>query len=239
MTIYAGCSGFSYPEWRGRLYPDGLAASKMLPAYAARLPAVELNGSFYRTPAEGTLDSWAVATPLSFRICCKGHRALTYSAPGWPRERLARDLAPRFRRLGPRLGPLLLQFPPARQVDAPLLAGLLAALGLPAAVDCRHESWFVPEVYAVLREHGAALCVTDGERWPRAPLLDLAPFAYVRLRAEKYDAAAAVGWRSRLVELQSAHEDVYAFVRHGADAPQLALALGGPTGEASGSTLES
>ncbi|MFZ0215029.1 MAG: DUF72 domain-containing protein [Candidatus Dormiibacterota bacterium] len=231
MTIYAGCSGFSYPEWRGSFYPARLAASKMLPAYADRLRAVELNGSFYRMPADQTLDGWAAGTPPAFRICCKGHRALTYSAAGWPREDLARELGPRFRRLGDRLGPLLLQFPPTRQVDLALLDGLLGALALPAAVECRHESWFVPGVYQVLREHGAALCVTDGERWPRAPLLDVAPFAYVRLRAEQYDTAAIDGWRCRLGELQAAHDDVFAFLRHGVDAPGHALRLAGSAGE--------
>lgn len=223
--IRVGCSGFSYPEWRGTFYPERLPAARMLTAYAERLPVVELNNTFQRTPPESTLAGWRERTPEGFRFCVKAHRALTYSAAAFPKEELAVELHGRLAGLADRLGPVLLQFPPTRPVDVPLLDRLLGALALPAAVECRDASWFVDDVYAVLRAHGAALCVTEGGKWPRAPLLDLAPFAYVRLRGERYEASAVDAWRGRLGELAAAHDDVYAFVRHGPDAPGIALAL--------------
>ncbi|MBO0703445.1 MAG: DUF72 domain-containing protein, partial [Candidatus Dormibacteraeota bacterium] len=84
---------------------------------------------------------------------------------------------------------------------------------------------FAADTYRVLREHGAALCVTEGEKWPQAPFQDLAPFAYLRLRAATYDEEAVAGWRGRLRELSRTHDEVYAFVRHGVDAPGVALSL--------------
>src|SRR5215469_5316191 len=129
----------------------------MLAHYAEHLNGVELNGSFYRTPPPETMARWAGEVPASFRFSLKAHRGLTYSAAGFDREGLARQVAPHLRRLGGRLGPLLLQFPPVRERDPALLDRLLAALDLPAAVEFRHESWFAGDVYAVLRAHGAAL----------------------------------------------------------------------------------
>lgn len=223
--IRAGCSGFSYPEWRGGFYPEGLPAARMVTAYGDRLPAVELNQTFQRAPTESTLAGWVAKTRDGFRFCPKAHRALTYSAEAFPKEEVARDLHQRLLALGDRLGPVLLQFPPTRQLDLGLLDRLLASLALPAAAEFRHSSWFAGETYRMLREHGAALCVTEGEKWPQAPFQDVAPFAYLRLRAAAYEGAALAAWRQRLVELSAAHDDVYAFVRHGADAPQIALAL--------------
>jgi uncharacterized protein YecE (DUF72 family) len=197
----------------------------MVTAYAERLPAVELNQTFQRAPTESTLAGWVAKTSDGFRFCPKAHRALTYSAEAFPKEDVARNLHERLLALGERLGPVLLQFPPTRQLDVDLLDRLLAALALPAAAEFRHPSWFVEETYRVLREHGAALCVTEGEKWPQAPFEGVAPFAYVRLRAAEYDDARVAAWRQRLAELNAAHDDVYAFVRHGADAPQIALSL--------------
>ena len=224
-VIRTGCSGFSYPEWRGGFYPESLPAAKMVSAYAERLPAVELNQTFQRAPTESTLAGWVAKTREGFRFCPKAHRALTYSAEAFPKEEMAANLHQRLLPLGERLGPVLLQFPPTRQLDVGLLDRLLAALALPAAAEFRHSSWYVEETYRVLREHGTALCVTEGEKWPQAPFEGVAPFAYVRLRAPEYDGAAIAAWRERLAGLSAAHDDVYAFVRHGADAPGIALEL--------------
>lgn len=223
--IRAGCSGFSYAEWRGDFYPASLPPARMLAAYAERLRAVELNNTFQRAPTESTLAGWVEKTPEGFRFCPKAHRALTYSAESFPKEEVARNLHDRLLGLGVRLGPVLLQFPPTRRLDLDLLERLLTALALPAAAEFRDESWFTEDTYRVLREHGAALCVTEGEKWPQAPFRDLTSFTYVRLRAAAYDGPAVIAWQQRLRDLSHAHDEVYAFVRHGADAPGVALAL--------------
>jgi len=222
--LYAGASGFSYAAWRGVFYPERLAGARMLAHYAARLNAVELNGSFYRTPPESTLRGWAESTPPGFRFCLKGNRGLTYSAAAFDKVGLARNLASHLHVLGERLGPLLLQFPPVRKRDPGLLDALLEALGLPVAAEFRDESWFAAETYSALERRGAALVVTDEEKWPQAPLRRTAPFAYYRLRRD-YDAEQLAAWRERLTG-ELAHQDaVYAFFKHEPEAPARALAL--------------
>src|ERR1700716_2700244 len=119
--LYAGTSGFSYAGWKGRFYPQALSGAKMLAFYAGRLNGVELNGSFYRTPPETTLLKWAAETPAGFRYCMKANRGLTYSAEGFDRVGLSRILSERLVPLGDHLGPILLQFPPTRQLNLNLL----------------------------------------------------------------------------------------------------------------------
>lgn len=222
--LYAGTSGFSYAGWKGKFYPANLAGSKMLAYYAERLNGVELNGSFYRTPPESTLVSWASATPAGFRFCMKANRGLTYSAEGFDRVGLARLFGTRIAPLGERLGPILLQFPPARQLNVNLLDSLLGALGRTAAVEFRHQSWFCEETYRVIREHRCALVVTDEEKWPQAPQLELGPVAYFRLR-RGYSAAALRPWISVVGASLAVHDEVHVYFKHEAPSPAFAQRL--------------
>jgi uncharacterized protein YecE (DUF72 family) len=193
----------------------------MLGYYAERLNAVEINGSFYRTTPASTLDSWAAATPSGFKFCFKANRGVTYSAAAFDKVGLATALGDHLRRLGDRLGPVLVQFPPTRQLDPGLLASILSALGLRAAVEFRHASWFEPAVYGLLREHGAALVVTDEEKWPAAPIIE-APAAYFRLRRD-YTEEELGAWLSTIGRVASTSEEVYVFFKHEPEAPGRAL----------------
>jgi uncharacterized protein YecE (DUF72 family) len=194
----------------------------MLEYYAERLRGVELNGSFYRTPPETTLVKWAESTPPDFRFCMKANRGLTYSADAFDRVGLARILRDRLAPLGDRLGPILLQFPPVRQRNVVLLDGLLEALGHRAAAEFRHESWFHEDTYAVLKTHRAALVVTDEEKWPQAPFVEVGPVAYFRLR-RGYSVKALVPWIEMLRTAMGSHEEVHVYFKHDPPAPRLAL----------------
>ena len=47
--ILVGTSGFSYPDWHGPFYPEGLPKAEELVFYARHFAALELNFSYYRT----------------------------------------------------------------------------------------------------------------------------------------------------------------------------------------------
>lgn len=196
----------------------------MLAYYAARLNGVELNGSFYRTPPTTTLETWRAGTPPEFRFCMKANRGLTYSADSFDRVGLARLFAARIAALGDRLGPVLLQFPPVRQRNVALLDGLLEALDRAAACEFRHASWFDESVYEVIRRRGGAMVVTDEEKWPQAPLIDLGPFAYFRLR-RGYTARSLAKWIDVVRSAAASHQDVHVYFKHDPQAPRLALRL--------------
>jgi uncharacterized protein YecE (DUF72 family) len=188
------------------------------------LNGVELNGSFYRTPPETTLAIWASETPPGFLFCMKANRGLTYSAEGFDRVGLARIFGERIAPLGERLGPVLLQFPPARKLNVQLLDSLLGALGRPAAVEFRDVSWFTLDTYRVIRDHGGALVVTDEEKWPRAPLVELGSIAYFRLR-RGYTSASLRPWIGEVSSALVAHDDVHVYFKHDPEAPALAQRL--------------
>jgi uncharacterized protein YecE (DUF72 family) len=196
----------------------------MLQYYSQRLNGVELNGSFYRTPPESTLLKWAAETSPSFRFCMKANRGLTYSAEGFDRVGLATILGGRLAPLGDRLGPVLLQFPPARQRNTSLLDSLLGALGRPVAAEFRHDSWFDDETYRVLRAHGGALVVTDEEKWPAAPIMALGPIAYFRLR-RGYDDGSLQPWLAHVKSAVGAHDQVHVYFKHDPASPALAKRL--------------
>ncbi len=220
--LYTGTSGFSYATWKGIFYPANLSGARMLAYYAERLHGVELNGSFYRTPPETTMVKWAEGTPEDFRFCMKANRGLTYSGEAFDRVGLAELVGERLGSLGDRLGPILLQFPPTRQRNLALLDGLLSALRRPAAAEFRHESWFHDDTYEVLKAHRAALVVTDEEKWPRAPFIELGPVAYFRLR-RGYTSRTLASWIDTLRAALASHDEVHVYFKHDPQAPRLAL----------------
>ena len=196
----------------------------MLEHYAGRLNGVELNGSFYRMPPTTTLEKWRDGTPAGFLFCMKANRGLTYSADSFDRVGLAHLFTERISTMGDRLGPVLLQFPPVRQRNLELLSRLLEALDRPAACEFRHPSWFDDSVYDVIRRHGGAMVVTDEEKWPQAPLVELGPFAYLRLR-RGYTARSLEKWIDVVRSAAASHQDVHVYFKHDPQAPRLALRL--------------
>jgi uncharacterized protein YecE (DUF72 family) len=205
----------------------------MLDYYSTHLNGVEVNGSFYRTPPVTTLEKWRDGTPPGFLFCMKANRGLTYSADTFDRVGLAHLFSERISPMGERLGPVLLQFPPVRRRNVELLEDLLHSLARPAACEFRHESWFDPSVYDVIKRHAGALVVTDEEKWPQAPLVELGPFAYFRLR-RGYSNRSLEAWIATVRSAAAAHQDVHVYFKHDPQAPRLALrmrhAIAGKTG---------
>jgi len=129
MSIRIGISGWRYPRWRGRFYPQGLPQRAEL-EYASRcFPSIELNGSFYSLQRPQSWQAWHDATPARFVFAVKGPRFITHTKRlrdcGTP---LANFFASGLLALGPKLGPLLWQLPPTLKFDAALLEEFLALL---------------------------------------------------------------------------------------------------------------
>src|SRR5450432_3900014 len=78
MQIIVGTSGYSYKEWKGTFYPEDLPAAKMLPYYAERFGAVEINNTFYRMPEATMLAKWATQVPEDFTFALKSPQRITH-----------------------------------------------------------------------------------------------------------------------------------------------------------------
>ena len=213
MRVLAGTSGFSYKEWKGSFYPEDLPAEDMLAYYSARLPAVEINNTFYRMPKPSMLEGWAAQVPAEFRFILKASQRITH------RKRLKEagdEVAYFFQTaatLGERMGPTLFQLPPNLKKDLPRLESFLTVLpeGARVAFEFRHASWFEEDVFSVLRTHGSALCVAEDEELA-TPVVATAPWGYLRLRRQDYDDAAVAGWAEK-VRAQPWSE-AYVFFKH-------------------------
>jgi uncharacterized protein YecE (DUF72 family) len=224
MRALVGTSGYNYDEWKGHFYPEKLAKSARLRFYAERFSTVEINYTFYRNPIAKTLAAWAADTPPAFRFSLKAWQGITHRK----RLRDAGEAVDFFcknaRALGPKLGPILFGLPPFHRKDAPLLADFLAGLppDLEAAFEFRHPSWFDDEIYRLLSDEDAALCVAESEELA-TPLVKTAPFGYFRLRRQDYDAAAVARW-AELIHGAGFSGDVYVYFKHEDSARGVSLA---------------
>jgi uncharacterized protein YecE (DUF72 family) len=226
-SLRAGASGFSFKEWKGPFYPPDCKAEAMLPFYAQRLPTVEINNSFYRMPKRVVLEGWTTQVPEDFRFSLKASRRITHIGR-LKADAVAETLGYLYRNLealGTRRGPVLFQLPPNLKKDLPRLEAFLALLppGHGAAFEFRNPEWFDDEVYALLRAAGAALCLLEREDNAPPPLVETAPFGYVRLRLESYSDEDLAAWAQRLAA--TAWQDIYAYFMHEPTAPAYAATL--------------
>jgi uncharacterized protein YecE (DUF72 family) len=222
-VLYVGTSGWQYAHWKGGLYPDDLPEGRWLERYAAAFQTVEVNSTFYRLPSETTFAAWAEHTPEDFVVALKMSRFLTHvKRLEDPAEPVARLLA-RAARLGPKLGPVLLQLPPTLRGDAKLLDDALACFPaeVRVAVEPRESSWFSDAVAEVLGNRGAALCLADRPGWD-PPRWRTTGWGYVRLHEGQARARPCYGrpaldrWAAALAERFSPEADVFAYFNNDA-----------------------
>ena len=162
--VRVGCSGWQYDDWRGRLYPEGMGTGRWLARYAECFDTVEVNSTFYRLASRDAVATWVQQTPDDFLFALKASRFLTHMKRLTDMGRGLRRFYERIEPLvgTPKLGPIVWQLPERFQRDDERLAGALEAL--PPGRHCfefRHPTWFVPDVYALLREHRVALVIGD------------------------------------------------------------------------------
>ena len=125
-----GISGWRYPPWRGRFYPEGLRQADELIYAAQRMGSIEINGSFYSLQRPESFVRWRAETPDDgFVFAVKGGRFITHMKRlRDARTPLANFLASGVLALGPKLGPLLWQLPPTLAFDPQQLDTFLRLL---------------------------------------------------------------------------------------------------------------
>jgi uncharacterized protein YecE (DUF72 family) len=220
--VRVGCSGWSYRDWRGVVYPKGVPTTRWLECYASRFDTVEVNATFYRLQKEETVRHWAEQVPDGFLFAVKASRYLTHIRRLREVEtglrRFWEPLAP-LRESG-KLGPVLWQLPANFQRDDEVLADLLAAL--PPASHCfefRHPSWFRQPVYELLEDAGASLVIGDDARRELPPASPVGPLAYVRFhygsrgRDGNYSERELATWRRRIAAWRGQRE-VFAYLNN-------------------------
>ena len=224
--LFIGCSGFSYPHWHERFYPDKLQQKSWFDYYCATFSSVELNVTFYRTLKPEVFARWQAASPHGFTFSVKGSRFITHI------KRLANPEIPLARffegvlLLGEKLRVVLWQIPPDLACNIERLKLFLELLaGYPArnALEFRHASWCCEEVIALCREARVALCMAD---WPdfisELPLT--AGFVYLRRHGRGGDYTGCYSHEElladagRITKYLEGGKDVYIYFNNDAEA---------------------
>lgn len=166
---YLGCPAWGFKEWVGNLYPRGSRAGEYLKHYAEVFNTVEGNTTFYSLPSPETVARWREATPQSFRFCFKFPRTITHLKGLRGAAEETEEFLARMHPLGERLGPFMLQLPPAfgpnqlSRLDR-FLAGLPATFDY--GVELRHPAFYDDagageQANAVLAARGAERVIMD------------------------------------------------------------------------------
>jgi uncharacterized protein YecE (DUF72 family) len=214
MNLYVGTSGFSYKEWKGPFYPEDLPDKQMLRFYGERFRTVEINNTFYRMPKAAVLEAWTAEVPADFKFVIKASQRITHMQRLKDADDSVAYLLKVVGALQERLGPLLFQLPPYLQKDVPRLHDFLDRLPKErrAAFEFRHQSWFDAEVFGLLRDYQAVLCIAEAENDLEIPFESTADWGYLRLRRPDYGDLELKAWTQRLQ--QAKWKEAFVFFKH-------------------------
>ncbi len=193
--IYLGTSAFTAAGWEGSFYPPGVKPHDFLSYYATQFPTVEVDSTFYGCPSARTVNNWAARTPEDFIFSVKVPQVITHEKALVDCDSEFAEFMKTMDILGPKLGPMVFQFPFFDRWKFPRQDGFLAVLTpflkkLPAdhkfAIEIRNKTWLDAKFADMLRECNVALALTDTSfvprPWEMEEKFDLvtADFTYVR-----------------------------------------------------------
>ncbi len=199
--IKIGTCAWSYDDWRGIFYPTHLVQNQWLEFYSRYLPAVEVDSTFYHSPAVRSVAHWVQQTPEDFRFCCKMPKQITHELRLRDCEEPLNAFLEALEPLRPKLGSILIQLPPGfvPQRDEKALKHFFTMLPstFRFAVEFRHADWHLPRIVHFLEDHNLCWAWTDTSklneqnRGAFEPLPQTTNFLYIRLLgdiAHKYHA---------------------------------------------------
>lgn len=160
--IFIGCAGWALPKEHAGKFP---AEGSHLVRYAGRLPAVEINSSFYRPHKPATYAKWAASVPQDFQFAVKVPKVATHNRRLVDADDVLDQFLGEATQLGEKLGPLLVQLPPSLSFKADVAEKFFASLrdrfdGY-VALEPRHRSWFEAEPEKLVTKFRVARVAAD------------------------------------------------------------------------------
>ena len=236
MRVHIGTSGWHYKHWLDDVfYPSGTKPAQMFEFYAKHFDTVEINNSFYHLPSANTFDNWRDSSPRGFLFAVKASRFITHMKKLKDPKPSSEKFFAVADRLGKKLGPVLFQLPPRWKVNADRFAEFLESLpgGHKYVFEFRDETWFEPEIYALMRRHKAAFCIHDFADM-NVPHEITANFTYIRFHGPtsakyfgSYSSAQLREWAARIDDWGRRVSTIYIYFNNdpGGAAIRNALAL--------------
>jgi uncharacterized protein YecE (DUF72 family) len=213
-----GTSGWQYPDFSERFYPEGLDKTEQLSYYALNFPSVEVNNTFYQLPQAKTIQKWVDQTPDDFVFAIKASRYITHMKNLMEPEQTLPNFFERISHLKEKCGPILFQLPPHWQINLDRFENFLDHLpeDYRYTFEFRNETWFEKETYTLLRQHKAAFCIYDFN-FRQSPRITTADLVYIRLHGpgkayqDPYDEDTLKGWRDRISSWLEEDKQVYCY----------------------------
>ena len=187
QAIYhIGTSGWTYDDWKGRFYPEGLARSRWFEYYASQFSTVEVNATFYRAFKDDTYLGWKNKAPKDFRYVLKAPRTITHQKLLVDVEEDIQNFIRSGRLLNDLLGLILLQLAPDTPYDLNLFKKALLAFPDPSivAVEFRDPEWISTETETLLRDLGVTFCNADSPAQKLTQVLT-SKRAYLRMHGRR------------------------------------------------------
>jgi uncharacterized protein YecE (DUF72 family) len=175
--LFLGTSAFTASGWSGNFYAVGMKPGDYLTYYSAQFATVEIDSTFYGCPSAHTVNNWSVRTPEDFIFCVKIPQIITHEKALVDCDSEFEEFVKTMDILGPKLGPIMFQFPLFDRWKFPKQDSFLAVLTpflkkLPAdhkfVIEIRNKTWLDAKFADLLREHKIALALTDASFVPRA-----------------------------------------------------------------------
>ena len=179
--IKVGTSGFSFPDWKGTVYPEGIREKDMLPFYEKELGfhVLEVNFTYYTLPSQKSLAGMAQKTSENFEFVVKSFKGMTHEI--WNKETRTRiDHRETFKKFVYGLVPLieekklacvLAQFPygffPSRENLSYLQEFKEEMEEIPLVVEFRNKSWLKEDTFQLLEKKEIGFCIVDEPRLPQ------------------------------------------------------------------------
>lgn len=207
----------------------------MFEFYAKHFDTVEINNSFYHLPSAKTFDNWRESSPRGFLFAVKASRFITHMKKLKDPKPSSEKFFNVADRLGAKLGPILFQLPPRWKVNLERFEEFLESLpsGHKYVFEFRDQSWFAPQVYALMRRHKAAFCIHDFADL-RVPHEITANFSYIRFHGPtsakyfgSYSSEQLRGWAKRIEDWSRRVSTFYVYFNNdpGGEAVKNALQL--------------
>lgn len=169
-NVFIGCSGYYYPQWKGKFYPSTTSPKSWLQYYSTVFNTVELNGTFYRIPKITDLKRYYESTPEEFTFAVKANRYITHIK----RLKESKNVIEEFTHLiyqglSTKCKHILFQFSPSFTYSEENIN--LIVENIPHSpynvIELRNVSWWNEDVKKTFRKYNYTFCNVDYPHLPQ------------------------------------------------------------------------
>ena len=179
--IKIGTSGFSFPDWKGTVYPPNLRERDMLSYYERELGfnVLEVNFTYYTLPSPKSFEAMAQKTSDQFEFVVKSFKGMTHEIRNRETGEMV-DNQEVFKKFKVSLLPLvekgkltcvLAQFPygffPNRDNWAYLQKFKEEMENIPLVFEFRNQTWLKDATFQFLEKKEIGYCIVDEPKLPK------------------------------------------------------------------------